>query len=397
METTPLIATLARLVAFDTVSSQSNIELIDWVANRLAAAGIQSFVQPGSESGKANLFATIGPADQPGIMLSGHSDVVPVAGQQWSSDPFVLTRRDDRLHARGAADMKGFIACVLEMVPRFASAGLAQPIHIALSYNEETDMGGMRTLAGHLAGQVVRPAACVIGEPTSMQVIVANKGAAVYRCQVRGFSVHSSLRDEGVSAVEVAAEVICFLGAMQERLRGAGRDDAFEFPHTSIHVGRIEGGTAHNITARECSFLLEIRALPGVSAGQLLGEVRAHCQEAILPRLHRISTECAIDFVPIVDTPGLDEAGNRNLARAMMPMCDCHALGRVSFGTEAGILQEIGIPTIVCGPGEIRVAHQPDEYVEIAQLAKCMDFLETLCARLKTNPIPGGDCGGAVR
>ncbi len=383
MENTALLATLSRLVAFDTVSSHSNVELIDWVAGRLAEHGIQAFVQHGTEAGKANLYATIGPADQAGVMLSGHSDVVPVAGQNWTSDPFTLTRRDTRLYGRGAADMKGFIACVLEMVPRFAAAQLTQPVHVALSYNEETDMRGMRVLAEHLAGLPVRPAACVIGEPTSMQVVVANKGAAIYRVRVRGFSVHSSLRDQGVSAVEVAAEVICFLGALQERLRDAGRNDGFEFPHTSIHVGKIEGGTAHNITARDCTFIFEIRALPGVRAATLLEEVRAHCVGTILPRLHQVSTECAIDFEPIVDTPGLDEGGNRNLAQAMMPLCGCHALGRVSFGTEGGILQDIGVPTIICGPGEIRVAHQPDEYVEIEQLERCMAFLETLCHRLE--------------
>jgi len=170
------IATLERLVAFETVSSRSNIELIDWTANRLNDLGIPAFVQHGDEPGKANLFATIGPEDRPGIMLSGHSDVVPVAGQDWSSDPFRLTERDGRLYGRGSADMKGFIACCLEMAPRFASARLATPVHIALSYNEESNMRGMRRLAAHLAGAPVKPAACVIGEPTLMQVVVANKG-----------------------------------------------------------------------------------------------------------------------------------------------------------------------------------------------------------------------------
>jgi acetylornithine deacetylase len=386
MDINAVVNTLSRLVAFDTVSSHSNIELIQWVADRLAALGFETVVQPGSEPGKANLFATVGPAGKPGVMLAGHSDVVPVAGQQWTSDPFVLTRRDDRLYGRGSADMKGFIACVLEMAPRFAAAKLVQPIHIALSYNEETNMDGMRVLAKYLAQSPVRPAACVIGEPTSMQVVVANKGAAIFKCRVQGFSVHSSLRDQGVSAVEVAAEVICYVNRLQERLLGAGRNDGFEFPHTSVHVGRIEGGTAHNITARECTFLLEIRALPGVRAAELLAEIRTHCQQVILPPLLRISEECAIEFETIADTPGLDEGGNRALADAFMPLCGCHDPHRVSFGTEGGILQEIGVSTIVCGPGEIRVAHQPDEYVEIAQLEACMDFLEALCKRLETTP-----------
>lgn len=374
---------MRRLVAFDTVSSNSNIELIDWVANRLADHGVRAVVQHADEPGKANLFATIGPTDRPGLMLSGHSDVVPVAGQDWSSDPFVLTERSGRLYGRGSADMKGFIACCVEMLPRFASAKLLTPVHIALSYNEETNMRGMRQLAAHLAQAPVKPAACIIGEPTLMQVVVANKGAAIYRLKVRGFSVHSSLRDQGVSAVEMAAEVIVFLNALQRELNGAERHDGFEFPHTSVHAGMIHGGTAHNITAKECSVTFEVRALPGVSAAGIVARVRDHCDRVLLPQMRAVSPECDIVIEEVLDGPGLDERGNVNLAQAIMPLCNCERPGRVSFGTEAGMLQEIGVPTIVCGPGEIRVAHQPDEYVEIDQIARCLGFLDTLTGRLE--------------
>ncbi len=377
------IETLHRLVAFDTVSSNSNAALIDWVAGQLDALGVPVFVQHGHEAGKANLFATIGPQDLPGLMLSGHSDVVPVAGQAWTSDPFTLTERDDRLYGRGSADMKGFIACCLASVPRLQAAGLRTPVHLALSYNEETDMSGMRQLASHLAAAPVRPVGCIIGEPTRMQVVVANKGAAIYRCRVRGFSVHSSLRDQGVSAVEMAAEVVCFLNALQARLDAAERHDGFEFPHTSVHTGMIRGGTAHNITAKDCELIFEVRALPGVAASSIVAQVRAHCEQVLLPRMRAISPECDIAIDEVVDSPGLDERGNMHLARAIMPLCGCRQPGRVSFGTEAGILQEIGVPTIVCGPGEIRVAHQPDEYVEIEQLSQCLGFLDTLAGRLQ--------------
>ena len=300
--TAAVIETLRRLVAFDTVSAHPNAALIDWAAERLQACGARTLVQHGDEPGKANLFATIGPDDRPGLMLSGHSDVVPVTGQTWSSDPFALSERDGRLYGRGAADMKGFIACVLEAAPRFARAGLRTPLHIALSYNEETNMHGMRQLAAHLAGAPLRPAACIIGEPTAMQVVVANKGAAGYRVRVRGHSVHSSLRDRGVSAVETAAEIIVF-------------DEIF-------------------------------------------------------------------------DTPALDERGNAYLAQAIMPLCGHHSPGRVGFCTEGGILQDIGVTTIVCGPGEIRVAHQPDEYVEVAQLEACGRFLGVLADRLAGEGLP---------
>jgi len=388
MDIAAAIDTLRRLVAFDTVSAHPNAALIDWAADRLQACGARTLVQHGDEPGKANLFATIGPDDRPGLMLSGHSDVVPVTGQAWSSDPFALTERDGRLYGRGAADMKGFIACVLEAAPQFARAGLRTPLHVALSYNEETNMHGMRQLAAHLAGAPLRPAACIIGEPTAMQVVVANKGAAGYRVKVRGHSVHSSLRDQGVSAVETAAEIIVFANALQKRLNAAARHDGFEFPHTSVHVGRIEGGTAHNITARDCEFLLEIRALPGTRSTDVLGEIRDYCDSVLLPAMRAISADSDIVFEEIFDTPALDERGNVYLAQAIMPLCGHRSAGRVSFGTEAGILQEIGVPTIVCGPGQIRVAHQPDEYVEVEQLQACGRFLGILAERLARGELP---------
>lgn len=381
------IDTLRALVAFDTTSVHSNLQLIDWVANRLDRPGISVQIQHGEETGKANLFATIGPADVPGLMLSGHSDVVPVAGQVWQTDPFVLTERGDTLHARGSADMKGFIACMIDQAPAWLAAGLRRPVHIALSYDEETSMRGMRQLAGQLAAAPVKPIGCVIGEPTSMRMVVANKGAAGYRVKVRGHSVHSSLRDSGVSAVEVAAEIVVYCRNLQDRLREQARHDGFEFPHTSIHVGRINGGTAHNITARDCEFLLEIRALPGITAADLLADIHGWCERQLLPGMRAVSPDCAIVFEEIFDTPALDERGNTYLAEALRPLCGHSEVGRVSFGTEAGILQGIGIPTVVCGPGRIAVAHQPDEGIEIEQLERCLAFLETIKASLVSDDL----------
>jgi acetylornithine deacetylase len=384
---------LATLVGFNTVSSQSNRQLIDWAANRLEALGASVLVQHGenapnagpSEAGKANLFATIGPADQPGLILSGHSDVVPVAGQDWHSDPFQLIEKNNAWVARGSADMKGFIACAIESAEMFSKSALKQPIHIALSYNEESNMRGMRQLAAHLAQTAVKPMGCVIGEPTSMKVVVANKGAAIFRCRVQGFSVHSSLRDQGISAVELAAEVIVFINALQKRLNEAERHDGFDFPHSSVHVGMIQGGTAHNITAKDCEFSFEIRALPGVSAQNIVAQIRSYCSLQLEPSAKAVSPECRITIEEILDAPGLDERGNRYLAKALAPLCQHQSFGRVSFGTEAGMLQEVGIPTIVCGPGEIRVAHQPDEYVEISQINECLYFMDALSARLSAS------------
>jgi len=378
---------LQKLIAFPTVSRDTNLDLIQFVRSELADLGVESILVHDAEGRKANLWATIGPADRPGVVLSGHTDVVPVEGQAWTSDPFVLARRNGNLYGRGSADMKGFIACCVDAIPRLVSAKLSAPVHLALSYNEESNMHGMRLLAAHLASAPVKPAACIIGEPTRMQVVVANKGAAIYRCRVRGFSVHSSLRDQGVSAVEMAAEVIVFLNALQRQLNQAERHDGFEFPYTSVHAGMIQGGTAHNITAKDCEFIFEIRALPGVAAADIVGRIREHCARLLVPRMREVSPECDISIDEIMDSPGLDERGNVHLARALMPLCPCEGFGRVSFGTEAGMLQDAGVPTVVCGPGEIRVAHQPDEYVETDQLVQCRQFLDTLAARLERGPL----------
>jgi len=377
---------LRCLVAFDTTSHLPNRPLIDWVAARLDALNFRVSVQEAPEAGKANLFATIGPDREGGLMLSGHSDVVPVLGQAWSSDPFVLREEAGRLYGRGTADMKGFIACLLQAAPVFAQAKLKAPIHLALSYNEETDMGGMKQLAHRLQGTGQAPRAALIGEPTEMQVVVANKGAAIYRFKVRGFEVHSALRDQGVSAVETAARVVVQSLAIQERMRVDARHDGFEFPFSSIHVGRISGGTAHNITAKDCEFLLEIRALPGRAAAPYLAELGDWCKSELLPAMRAIEASSDIRIEEITDSPALDEKDNARLARALMPLCACQRPGRVSFGTEGGILQRAGIPTIICGPGQIRVAHQANEFVEIDQLGKCLDFLDRLGHVMETDP-----------
>ena len=375
------VAWLDRLVGFDTTSSKSNRELIEWVAAWLGQRGVAAFVQHG-EPGKANLYATVGAADRPPVLLSGHSDVVPVAGETWQSDPFTLTLRDGALFGRGSADMKAWIACCLAMVPYWQSLALATPVSLALSYNEETNMHGMKALAGHLDGMPVKPVAAIIGEPTMMNVVIANKGAAIWSVKVRGKPVHSSFRHLGVSAVEVAAELITWLGALQQQLLDEARNDGFEFPYTSVQVGKIAGGTAHNITARDCEFVFEVRALPGVAASDLLKRFQRYVDEVVRPKIQAIAPECDITIEEIADSPGLDETGNRHLAQAIMPLCGCSVAGRVSFGTEGGILQSIGIPTVILGPGDIGVAHQPDEHVSTEQLDRCLTFLDTLSAKL---------------
>lgn len=381
------IEILERLVAFNTVSSESNTPLIEWAANYLDGFGFESRIQRTADGRHANLFASIGPGHEGGVVLAGHSDVVPVEGQPWTTDPFKLTRQKDSLLARGSADMKGFIAACLAQATTFAKPGLKQPIHIALSYNEETNMQGMQDLTGLLKEAGIKPAACVIGEPTLMQVIVANKGAAIFKVNVTGFPAHSSLRDTGVSAVEASAEIISYLNSVQRRLRETVHHDGFEFPYTSVHAGRINGGTAHNIMAQNCEFVFEIRALPGVDANEILRDIQRYCDTELLPPMQAIHEHCSIEISSVVNSPGLDETTNRNLAQAIMPLCNCLQPGRVSFGTEAGFMTQAGVPTVVCGPGSIHVAHQPDEYVDIDQLAQCANFLETLDARLRQSAL----------
>lgn len=381
------IAILERLVAFDTVSSRPNVELIEWAANRLEDHGFETRIQRAADGAHANLFATTGPDEPGGVVLAGHSDVVPVEGQAWTTDPFSLVRRENRLLARGSADMKGFIACVIANAERFAQPGLKKPVHVALSYNEETNMQGMQDLTGLLAESGIKPAACIIGEPTMMQVVVSNKGSAIFDCHVRGFPVHSSLRDKGISAVEIAAEMIVWLNGRQKRLLSDTRHDGFAFPFSSIHAGLIHGGTAANITAQDCHFRFEIRALPGFDANTVIAELQQFCETQLLPGMHAVSSECDIRFSPVVNSPGLDENTNRHLAQAIMPLCKCLTPGRVSFGTEAGFMTRAGVPTVVCGPGDISVAHMPDEFVPIDQLTLCMQFLDTLDHRLRQSPL----------
>ncbi len=381
------IALLEKLVSFDTVSSNSNVALIEWAADLLDSAGFRTQIQQTPDRKYANLYASVGPDDVPGVILSGHSDVVPVEGQPWTTDPFKLTTQGDRLLARGSADMKGFIGCVLAQSPMFAAQKLRQPIHVALTHNEETDMSGMQQLRSVIAQTGATPAACIIGEPTMMQVVVANKGAAIWKVKVRGHSVHSSLRDQGVSAVEIAAEMISFLTRQQQELNDGQRHDGFDFPFTSVHAGMIHGGTAHNITAQDCEFMFEIRALPGVKAQDILSKLQNYCDNELLPAMRRVSEDCAISIREVVNSPGLSDTGNKNLAQAIMPLCNCLEVGRVSFGTEAGWVTEAGVPTVVCGPGDINVAHQPDEFVETDQLMQCMTFLEKVGLRAAEEPL----------
>ena len=380
--TMPRIVTmLDRLVAFDTTSAKSNLALIDFAADYLESLGATTRLTYDDDRNKANLFATLGPADRPGIVLSGHTDVVPVDGQEWSSDPFKLTERNGRFYGRGTADMKSFLATCLAMAPDFAAAPLKIPVHFALSFDEETGCIGVRRLISDLVGLPVRPRLCIVGEPTEMTVVVGHKGKKKVRCAVHGHECHSAMNHQGVNAVEIAAEMIAFLRAMQARIRRDGPfDPGYDPPYTTVHTGVIKGGTALNIVPRDCRFEFEIRNLPDHNPETLMAELRSLAQTLIGDML-AIDPESGIFFEESY-TAGLATALDSEATQLACQLAATDRTAKISFTTEAGLFHAISIPTVVCGPGSVAQAHRPDEFITIEQLGRCEGFLRRLLDRI---------------
>ena len=374
---------IAALIGFDTTSAKSNLALIDFVADYLRGHGVASRRTANDEGTKANLFATLGPEVAGGVVLSGHSDVVPVAGQAWDSDPFQMVTRDGRLYGRGAADMKSFLAVALALVPEFLARPLARPIHLALSYDEEVGCLGIGRLIGDLQANLPPPAAVIIGEPTSMAIASAHKGCYVQRTRVRGKEAHSSQPQLGGSAILAAGELLHFLGRLaRERRAAADPESRFEPPHTTFNIGVIEGGSAVNIIPRDCAFTWEFRPLPGEDPDEPIARLDDFARSEVLPELRRFAPEAGIvterlagvpplEVEPHGDADGVAEA----LLRRLTGLNDTIA---VSFGTEGGLFQEAGFSTVVCGPGSIDQAHQPNEFVEITQVEACAALLRKL-------------------
>lgn len=374
-ETTTL---LAKLVSFDTTSSESNLALIEYVEGYLAEVGVSAERVMSPCGTKANLIARVGPDAPGGVMLSGHTDVVPVAGQPWSSDPFTLRDGGDgRLYGRGTCDMKGFIACVLAMVPKWVEAPLQQPIYLGFSYDEEIGCVGAPSLIKRFYEHYSTTAHVIVGEPTSMQPVVAQKGATNLRTTVIGQEAHSSQVNQGTSAIHVAARLVTFIEDTMAALVEEGRiDEAFNVPHTSLHVGKIKGGTAINIMARECQFEWEIRHLPTDTFEEIYARFEAFCAQ-LCSELQAKGKHVDITTEPLnVTVPGLADRDNDQvlrLAKDHLPSACCHHA--VAYATEAGQFQGQGLQTIILGPGSIAQAHQPDEYIDIEQLEACEDFL----------------------
>jgi acetylornithine deacetylase len=374
---------LATLVGFDTTSAKSNLPLVDFVRDYLARQGVEARLLPSPEGDKANLFATIGKSGDGGVGLSAHSDCVPVAGQDWSSDPFTLTAREDRLYGRGTCDMKGYIACVLAAVPLFKQGTAKQPVHILISYDEEVGCTGVRPMIARLGQELPRPSAIVVGEPSRMRVIDAHKRIEAYTTIVTGREAHSSLPKLGVNAIAYAAELIGELERIGADLATGLIDARFDPPVTTVQAGTIKGGTAANIVPRSCKFRWQVRSLPSAEPREIERRLTAFAETVLLPRMRAVAATASIETNFDGSVPAFEaKPGSEAVALAQALTDSGEAPRAVSYATEAGLFEEAGCATVICGPGDIAQAHAPDEFVSVAQLDDCMGFLDRLARQL---------------
>lgn len=374
---------LEQLVAFPTVSSDSNLELIAFAADLLSDAGATLSLNRDGSGTKANLFATLGPAGDGGIVLSGHTDVVPADPSEWTSDPFTLTERGGRLYGRGTCDMKGFIAAALAMAPRFAEAGLSRPLHFALTYDEEIGCFGARALVGEIERAGIRPSVAILGEPTGMGVIEGHKGCYEYTTEFKGLEGHGSQPDKGVNAVEYAARYVSRLLDLGERLKSrAPAGSRFDPPWTTLQVGRMSGGTARNVIAGACSVEWEMRPVRSDDAAFVKSDLGDYVDRELLPAMRALSPACGIVTHVVGEVEGLQVVDESEARDIVCALTGCDRAGVVPFGTEAGLFQSAGISSIICGPGSIAQAHKPDEFIAIGQLAACLEMLDKLGSRL---------------
>lgn len=373
--------TLAKdLVRMNTVSANSNLELIHYVRDALRALGVASRLTFNADRTKANLFATLGEGKPAGVILSGHTDTVPWDGQAWTVDPLSATVRDDRLFGRGSADMKGFIALALAHAQAFLDSDAPFAIHFAFSYDEEVGCFGVRELIADLREAGIRPLACIIGEPTGMVPAIAHKGVYRYRCCVRGKEAHSSLTPSSVNAIEMAARVI---GRIRDMAEGFERDEpryeGFDVPYSTASVGQFHGGIADNVVPRDAEFRYEFRDLPTADVRAMQQAVLEQAR-ALEPAMQRVAPDAGFRFDPICEVPSFLGSADDPVTRMALRLSGEERTTLVAFGTEAGLFKNAGIPTVVCGPGFITQAHQPDEFVSLDQLARCEAFMRGLAA-----------------
>ncbi len=370
---------LAKLVSFDTTSSRTNLPMAHWVRDYLQAHGVESQFVPAENGIHTSLFATLGPMAKTdgiaGIGLSAHMDVVPTTGQRWDTDPYTMVEKDGRLYGRGTCDMKGYIACVLAMVPELKTRSLKTPVHIVLSYDEEVGCTGVQPMIETFGKTLPKPRLVFVGEPTNMTVVDAHKGGYRFRTDVTGKDAHSSKPQLGVGAIRIAAELIAELGRIEARLKATHVNPRFDPPYASITVSGIEGGIAHNILPPKCAFTWGVRAMPGTDALGIAAELQAYAERALLPDMRAISPDCAIETTTLGVLPPFASGEGAEATSLALKLAGQNETFAVSYGTEASHFQAAGCSTVVCGPGSIDQAHKPNEFVDIAELDKCMVFL----------------------
>ncbi|ASW03252.1 acetylornithine deacetylase [Paraburkholderia aromaticivorans] len=378
-ERAPYLALVEELIRYDTTSSRSNLGLIEAIRDRLRAHDVEALLVYDRDRKKANLFATL-PArlgeTNGGVVLSGHTDVVPVTGQHWSSAPFDPVVRGDRLYGRGSCDMKGFIGVTLGLLPEIQRRALREPIHLAFSFDEEVGCLGAPLLLAELAQRGIRPAGCIVGEPTGMRPVVAHKGNNAYRCCVKGLAAHSSRTPSGVNAIEYAARLICRIREAADLLRRSGPfDRAFAVPFSTAQTGMISGGIAVNTIPEHCEFFFEYRNLPSEDPERFFEQIVRYAREQLEPEMRAVAGAASISFEKVGTTLALDSAEQAAITQLVRTLCNDFETRKVTYGTEAGLFSQAGIPTVICGPGDIDDAHKADESVELSQLAACDQFL----------------------
>lgn len=373
---------LAKLVGFNTISEASNLGLVDWVEEFCRPHGVRIRRFPNQAGDKASLLVSVGPERPGGIVLSGHTDVVPTTGQDWLADPFVLRSSEGRLIGRGATDMKGFLACCMAMLPAWARADLQRPIHLAFSYDEEVGCTGVGPMAEWIGQSAMKPRLAIIGEPSSMQVINAHKGGLIGWATVTGKAGHSSQPDRYVNAVMIAAKLIAFIEDLRAEMRTGPFFETLDPPYSTIQVNTVQGGSHGNIVAAACRFFWEMRIIPGQSDHAVLDRIVTYARHELEPAMKAIDPACGIDFDIQARIPALLPNADLGLQDRVMDLLGQTVPQAVSYGSEAGIFQEAGVPAIICGPGDIAQAHQPEEFIERSQLDACVTFLERMTATL---------------
>jgi len=388
MDLSPRLSTsdiLQRLVAFDTTSRNSNLPLIGFIRDYLDSQAVPYRISGTPDGNKANIHAIIGPHGPGGLAFSGHVDTVPVDGQAWSSDPFAMRRQDGRIFARGACDMKGFVAACLAAVPDFRAMPLQRPLHLFISYDEEVGCHGAVRLIEDMAESGLQPSLCVVGEPSSMKPILAHKGKLNLHVSVRGKPGHSSEPGKGVNAIYAASRAIAWCAEEAERLGREGPfEDGFDPPHTTIHVGTVKGGSILNIIPEHAEFTMEWRFIPGDPPDAHLRRMQAWIAQTIEPAMKAVDPSCGFSYAIELEMPGMGLPADHHLATVVKQIAGSNSAGKVAYGTEGGFYQEAGIPTIICGPGDIAQAHQPDEWIAESQLTLCESFIRRMAERMLT-------------